>query len=110
VWKYHGEKEPSVADAPGRTSSTTSTAVENDGGQQPSEGVAAASDDNASRDYITMADLLQDVADNDGGGNGHPVIDMLRPEDAELLEEIANCLDHDNILFGNRSGSRISGR
>jgi hypothetical protein len=29
------------------------------------------------------------------------VIDTLRPEDAELLEEIANRLDHDDILFGN---------
>jgi hypothetical protein len=79
----------------------TSMAAANDGGQQPSAGVAAASDDNASRDYITMADLLQDMADDDGGGNGDPVIDTLRPEDAELLKEIANHLDHDVILFGN---------
>jgi hypothetical protein len=29
------------------------------------------------------------------------VIDTLHPEDAELLEEIANHMDHDDILFGN---------
>jgi hypothetical protein len=93
VWKYHSEKEPSVTDAPGGTSSTTSTGAANDGGQQPSAGAAAASDDNVSHDYITMADLLQDVADNDGSGNGDLMIDMLCPEDAELLEEIADRLD-----------------
>jgi hypothetical protein len=101
VWKYHDRKEPNITNALGGTSSMTSTVAANDGGQQPSVGAAAASDNNASRDYITMADLLQDMVDDDGGGNGDPMIDTLRPEDAELLEEIANHLDHDDILFGN---------
>jgi len=47
-----------------------------------------------------MSDLLQDMGDDDGGGNGDPV-DTLLPEDTELFEEVANCLDHDDILFGN---------
>jgi len=51
LWKDHGEKDPSVIDAPGGTSSSmTSTAAVNDGGQQPSAGAASAGDDdNASR-------------------------------------------------------------
>jgi hypothetical protein len=101
VWKHHDEKEPSVADSSLGNSSTTSTAVVNDGGQQPSVGETATSGDNASHDYITMADMLEDVADDDGDGNGDSVIDTLRLEDVELLEEIANHMDHDDILFGN---------
>jgi hypothetical protein len=101
VWKQHGEKEPSFADSSLGNSLTTSRAVANDGGQQPSAGATAASGDNASHDYITMADMLEDVADDDGDGNGDSVIDTLHPEDAELLEEIANHMDHDDILFGN---------
>jgi hypothetical protein len=104
VWKYHGEKDPSVADAPGGTSSsTTSTvAVNIDRGEQPSAGVAAATgdDDNASHEYITMSDLLQDMGDDDGGGHGD-LVDTLLPEDAELFVEVANRLNHDDILFGN---------
>jgi hypothetical protein len=48
--------------------------AEHDGGQQPSSSTVAASGhgiaagDNANRDYIMMNDLLQDMADNDGGG------------------------------------------
>jgi hypothetical protein len=97
VWKYHDEKEPSVTDSSRENSSTTA----NDGGQQPSAAAAATSEDNASHDYITMADLLEDVADDDGGRSSDPMIDTMRPEDAELLEEIVNCMDHDDILFGN---------
>jgi hypothetical protein len=100
MWKYHDEKDPSVAGASGGTSSTTSMAAVNDGGQQPSA-VAASGDDNVSRDYITMNDLLQDMADDDGGGDGDPV-DKLLPEDAKLFEDVANRLDHNDILFGNR--------
>jgi hypothetical protein len=75
--------------------------VVNDGGQQPSVGATAASRDNASHDYIMMVDMLEDMADDVGDGNVDLVIDTLRPKDAELLEEIANRMDHDDILFGN---------
>ena len=51
-----------------------------------------------------MSDLLQDMADDDGGGcsdgdDGEPAA-VMEPEDAKLFEELANCLDHDDILFG----------
>jgi hypothetical protein len=96
VWKYHDEKDPSVVDAPrGTSSSTTLTATVNDGGQQPSTGV----DDNASREYITMSDLLQDMGDDDAGEDSD-LVDTLLPEDVELFEEVANRLNHDDILFG----------
>ena len=57
----------------------------------------AATGDNADRDYNTMDDLLQDMADHDDRDGGELVWD---PETADLFESIANCLDHDNILFG----------
>jgi hypothetical protein len=54
-----------------------STAVVNiAGGEQPLVGgaTAAGDDDNASRAYITMSDLLQDIGDDDGGGDGDQLI------------------------------------
>jgi hypothetical protein len=48
---------------------TSTAVVVNDGGQ-PSSLAAATGDDSANHDYITISDLLQDMADNDGGGDG----------------------------------------
>jgi hypothetical protein len=52
-----------------------------------------------------MKDLLQDMADGGGGDDGNEDGDgeeaaMRVPEDVELFEEIANRLDHDDVLFG----------
>jgi hypothetical protein len=50
-----------------------------------------------------MKDLLQDMADggggDDGDGDGEEAA-MRVSEDVELFEEIANRLDHDDVLFG----------
>jgi hypothetical protein len=50
-------------------------------------------------DYITMVDLLQDMADGDKryDGSDEPVRDF---ETVEMFESIANHLDDDDILFG----------
>jgi len=40
------------------------------------------------------------VADDDGGGDGDEDAIVRDPESAELLEQIANRLDKDDILFG----------
>ena len=82
--------------------------TEHDGGQQPSSSSAAADGhdtavgNNADRDYITMDDLLQDMA-NDGGrgsnGDGEAAT-VMEPEDVELFEGLANRLDHDDVLLG----------
>ena len=48
-----------------------------------------------------MEDLFEDMAtDDDGGGDGDEDAIVTDPEGVELLEEIAICLDEDNILFG----------
>ena len=48
-----------------------------------------------------MDDLLQDMADYDGGGNDGDGSEPVRdPETAELFESIANRLDHDDVLYG----------
>jgi hypothetical protein len=63
----------------------------------------AATDDNA-RDYITMEDLFQDMAaDDDGGRDGDEDAAVRDPEGVELMEEIANHLNEDDILFGSPS-------
>ena len=50
-----------------------------------------------------MDDLLQDMADDDGGGgndgDGEPAA-VVEPEDAKLSEGLANHLNHDDVLFG----------
>jgi len=63
----------------------------------------AATSDNADHDYITIDDLLQETTNDDGGGGGDDGDggELVRdPEEAELSELIANCLDHDDVLFG----------
>ena len=48
-----------------------------------------------------MEDLFEDMAaDDDGGGDGDKEAIVRDPEGAKLLEEIANRLDEDDILFG----------
>jgi hypothetical protein len=63
---------------------TSTVAAVNEGGQQPSSSAAAAGDDSANHDYITISDLLQDMADNNGGGDGEQA-DVLDAEDAEIF-------------------------
>lgn len=48
-----------------------------------------------------MNDLLQDMVDNGDGGGGEDQVDALMPEDVELFEDVANRLNHDDILFRN---------
>jgi hypothetical protein len=72
--------------------------------QQPSSAAAGGhgndTSDNAEYDYITMDDLLQDMADNDDGDrDGSEPAGVMEAEDVELFEELANRLDHDDILF-----------
>ena len=84
--------------------------AEPDRGQQPTSSSSAvgghsnATSYNADHDYITLDNLLQDMIDDDGGGcsngdDGEPAA-VMEPEDAKLFEELANHLDHDDILFG----------
>ena len=86
---------------------TAMTNAEHVGGQQPSAaavvgGHGTATGNNVDRDYIMMDDLLQDMADDEGGrggdGDGESA-DVMELEDAEPFEGLANSLDHNNILF-----------
>jgi hypothetical protein len=98
VWKYHSEADPSATGASKGNSSMTSTV--NDRGQQPSSSTAAADGDSANRDYISINGFLQDIADNDCGGDGEQG-NVLGPKDVELFENLANRTDQDDVLFGN---------
>jgi hypothetical protein len=70
-------------------------------GRQPASSLVVAANDNNARDYITMEDVFQDMAANDdGGGDGDEDAVVRDSEGAELMEEIANRLDEDDILFG----------
>ena len=103
VCKFHGKGDPSVTGASERNSSTTTSPV-NERGQQPSSSAAATAggDSSANRDYINIDELLQDIADNDGDDeNGDEQGDCLEPEDVEIFENLANCMDQDDVLFGN---------
>ena len=99
VWTFHSKKVDATGGASGGNSSSSTTVNADHVGRQPSSS-SAVSDDNA-RDYIMMDDLFQDMdVDDDGGGDGDEEAIVRNPEDAELLEEIANCLDENDILFG----------
>jgi hypothetical protein len=51
-------------------------------------------------DYININDLLEDMVDNEGGGDCEQG-DVLGPKDVELFENLANRMDQDYVLFGN---------
>ena len=103
IWTFHGQKVDTTGGASGRNSSSLTMINADHVGWQPdssSAGAAATGDDNF-RDYITMEDLFQDMAaDDDGGGDGDEDAIVMDPEGVELLEEIANRLNEDDILFG----------
>ncbi|XP_066316284.1 uncharacterized protein [Miscanthus floridulus] len=82
VWEA---EDPSVG-ASGGISSTMTTTVNVE--QQPSPAVVG---DNTDRDYITMDDQLQDMADDDSGdGDGGEPAGVMKAKDVELFEELAN--------------------
>ena len=70
-------------------------------GQQPSPSTTTAGGNSVNRDYVNIDELLQDMAGNDGDGNGDEQGDLLGPEDAEIFENLANRMDQDDVLFGN---------
>jgi hypothetical protein len=73
-------------------------AAVNDGGQQPSSSVAAAGGNNSNHDYVSINDLLQNMTDNDGGGDGEQD-DVLEPDDVELFQNLANRMKHDDNAY-----------
>jgi hypothetical protein len=70
--------------------------------QEPisSSSAAAAGNDDGGRDYITIEDLFQDMADDDGCGGDGEEATVTQPEDVQLFEGLVNHLDEDNVLFG----------
>ena len=74
----------------------------NERGQQPSSSTAARADgDTGNHEYVKINELLQDMAANDGDGDCDEQDDVLGPEDALIFENFANCMEQDDILFGN---------
>ena len=41
------------------------------------------------------------MAANDGDGDCDEHSDFFGPEDAEIFENLANCMDQDDVMFGN---------
>ena len=79
----------------------TNINVDHVGRQPTSSSAAAATSDHNAHDYIMMEDLFKDMAaDDDGGRDADEEAIVRDPKGAELLEEIANRLDEDDILFG----------
>ena len=94
--------DSSATGASERKSSTTTTSSVNERGQQPSSSpVARADDDTGNHDYVKINELLEDMAANDGDGDCDEHSDLLGPEDAEIFENLTNCMDQDDVLFGN---------
>ena len=100
VKKFHGEADLSATGASEQNSLTPSS-VNGRGGQQPSPSTTTAGGDSANHDYVNIDELLQDMAGNDGDGDGDEQGDLLGPEDAEIFENLANRMDQDDVLFGN---------
>jgi hypothetical protein len=92
-----------VADTSREKTSSSTTVNAKHVGREPtasSSSAATAAPSSDTHDYITMDDFFQDIANNDGGGGGDEDVALMDPQGAELMEEIANRLDKDDILFG----------
>jgi hypothetical protein len=70
----------------------------NAGGLPVGTTIAADNNDADHRDYIIVDDLFDDDA-GDRGGDHDVAATLLELEDTELFENIANCLDEDDVLF-----------
>jgi hypothetical protein len=75
IWTFHGKKVDLSGGASGGNSSTMMTAVlvNADPVQEPisSSSAASAGNGEGGRDYITIEDIFDDMANNDdGGGEG----------------------------------------
>jgi hypothetical protein len=87
IWKFHGEAEDSSAGASGGGNSSTVMMAAVNAEQQTSLAMGgehnnAATGDNANHDYLTMDDLLQDMANDDDRDGGETVRD---PKTTELF-------------------------
>ena len=88
VWTFHDERVGASGGASGMSSSTPTTTappVNKDplgapGSSSSSAAAAPADSNNSCRDYITVDDLMQDMADEAGdGGDGQDTVSQ--PED-----------------------------
>ena len=107
VWTFHGERVGASGAASGVTSSTPTTTappVNKDplgapGSSSSSAAAAPADSDNSCRDYITVDDLMQDMADEAGdGGDGQDTVSQ--PEDVQLVEDLVKHFDEDDVVLG----------
>ena len=69
-------------------------------GELDRSAAAASVNDDGARDYITMDDILPDMADDAGGGGDDQEAIVRDPKDVELFEGLTNRLGEDDVLFG----------
>jgi hypothetical protein len=102
VWTFHDEKAYASGGASGGNSlKMTAVPVNaNPVGEPASSSVGASNNDDGARDYITIEDILQDMADNDDDGRDGQEATLMEPEDMELFEGLANHLGENDVLFG----------
>jgi hypothetical protein len=92
VWKYHGESVVEDASTCTQNSPTTTATA-----QQPPAQPRPSTPDG---DYITVEDLIEDMQDGEEGCAVDDPVDMLDPEGVELFQNLANCRDEDDVLYG----------
>ena len=90
VWRFHSEADASGGASGGNLSS--SKAVNADHGREPSSSSAAGGHGvvGGNAAFITMDDLVQDMAEGGAGDEDGDSATVMEPEDVELFEEIMN--------------------
>jgi hypothetical protein len=61
---------------------------------------AASDDDNNAGDYITVEELLKNMADGADGGDAGQEATLREPTDVQLFEDLVNHIDKDDVMFG----------
>jgi hypothetical protein len=62
--------------------------------------LATGDDDNNAGAYITVEELLENMADGADGGDAGQEATLREPTDVQLFEDLINHIDEDDVMFG----------
>jgi len=98
VWTHHGERvEPSGDESSLSSASTTINQEPRAPISSPTTAEPTCGNNDSARDYITVEDILGEMADGVVDGETATVQE---PEDIEVIEGLVSHIDEDDVVYG----------
>ena len=98
VWTHHGERVDPSGDASGLSSASTTMNQEPRAPiSSPTTAGPTCGNNDSARDYITVEDILGEMADGVADGEAATVQE---PEDIEVIEGLVSHIDEDDVVYG----------